>query len=164
MRRTGLIGVGNVLMCDDGIGMILIDRFCQEQKVEEMKGLEVISLGTGGMTLVHKLSELDSALIVDSGDFGGNIGDYRIFSPEDAESIKFLPGQSLHEFDLMHGIQLSKAMGECPHPLRIMAIQPGNISWGEKISFDLEERLEEYSMALLAELQNIIKNNHSGDS
>ncbi len=157
---TGLIGVGNTLMCDDGIGMVLIEKFSRDHgngSTERIEGLKVISLGTGGMTLVHELSMLDSAMIIDSGDFGGNIGEYRIFSPEDAESIKFLPGQSLHEFDLMHGIQLSKAMGECPDPLRIMAIQPGTITWGEELSPELKERIDEYFQAILTELEKIMK-------
>ncbi len=154
MKHLGVIGIGNILMCDDGIGMLLLERLAKNHP--DIHRVEYIHAGSGGMNVLHDLARLDMAIIVDSGNFGGQPGQFRIFSPEDVESIKLMPRQSLHEADLLKVIELSNALGESPGIIRIMIIQPERVEMGEGISESLTGRIDEYEKALLAEIHRLI--------
>jgi len=153
--RLGIIGIGNTLMGDDGIGMVLLERLARVHP--GIPGVEYIHGGVGGMNVLHDLAGLDIAIIVDSGDFGGRPGEFKIFSPEDVKSVKFLPRQSLHEADLMKILELSKAIGESPGVIRVMVIQPVRIDMREGLSATLRERIEEYENALLREIRRLLR-------
>ena len=107
------------------------------------------------MGIVHELAKLDIAVIVDAGDFGGEPGEFRIFSPEEAVSLKPLSGLSVHEWDLIKAIEISRIMEELPEQLYIMAIQPERISRTQKLSGTLEALLPQYETAVLKLLQTV---------
>lgn len=148
----GIIGIGNPLMRDDGIGVTVLGHLrtnpilspAISSDEEEGPGLKFIELGTGGMTVLHYLAKLDGALIIDSGNMGLAPGEFRVFSPDEVESVKFLSGQSLHEFDLLQAIGMSRKLGECPPHLMIMAIQPESVEWGEGLSPSVEQNVDDY--------------------
>jgi hydrogenase maturation protease len=148
MPRLGVIGIGNTLMGDDGIGMVLLERM--QENPTHIPGVEYIHGGVGGMNILHDLAGLDVAIIMDTANFGGDPGEYRIFSPEEVESTKFLPRESLHEADLLKVLELSRALGECPGTIRIFAVQPGNLEMGKGLSAALSKRIEEYEESLMA--------------
>ena len=150
--RKAIIGIGNPLMTDDGIGIVLLNRF---QARDDIQGFSFIDQGTGGMTLLHHLSRLDRVLIIDSGNMGIDPGEYRLFSPEEATTVKFLPGESLHEFDLLRAIELSKQLGEYPEKLFIFAIQPKSIAWGQELSEEVSSRIGDYENGILAALEKL---------
>ena len=135
-----MIGIGNTLMGDDGIGPRLIEELHKKRIV----GADLIDLGTGGIQLVHELARYNSVIIIDAADMGLDPGEYRIFSPEDAISVKFGRGYSLHDWDLMRSIEISKELGEAPERITIFAIQPRSIKMGGGISPELKMRSDEY--------------------
>lgn len=153
MTRVGIIGIGNILMQDDGVGIFLLHRLKYHA---ELSDVSFVELGTGGMKLLHYLVEFDKAVIIDSGNFGANPGDFRIFSPHEVQNVKFMSGQSLHEFDLLNTIELSKRMGECPRTLLIFAIQPEHIDFGENLSISLQKRLQEYEEVLVETIHGLM--------
>lgn len=92
MKTTGLIGIGNPFMGDDGIGPLLIERLRASGVLDDQ--IRLIDGGTGGMSVVHELALLDAAVIVDAGDFGGQPGDYRIFSVQKNGVFSVEPGNA----------------------------------------------------------------------
>ncbi|MBM9520354.1 hydrogenase maturation protease [Desulforhopalus vacuolatus] len=146
MKKIGVIGVGNPQMGDDGIGPVLIHRLNAFPLFSDT--VCFIDGGTGGMTLVHELAKLYTAIIVDAGDFGGKPGEFRIFSPEELVSVKQFSGFSVHEWDLIKTIEISKVMEELPEHLHIMAIQPETIAWQSKLSKILESQIPVYEKAV----------------
>ena len=50
--KAGIIGVGNPLRRDDGIGIVLLEKLI-EKKSDLPEGIEYIDGGTGGMNLLH---------------------------------------------------------------------------------------------------------------
>lgn len=143
-------------MGDDGIGPLLIYRL----RASRLFGDRVcfIDGGAGGMTIVHELAKLDTAVIVDAGDFGGKPGEFRIFSPEEMVSLKRFSGFSVHEWDLIKTIEISKIMEELPEQLHIMAIQPQTIARQFKLSKILESRIPLYEKAVRKLLEPYCRN------
>lgn len=142
--NIGIIGIGNPLMRDDGIGNAILEHLRNHGDLSDIQELQFIELGTGGMTVLHHLAKLDGALIIDSGNMELTPGEFRVFTPDEVKSVKFLSGQSLHEFDLLQAIGMSRQLGECPPLLQILAIQPESVEWGEGLSPSLEANVGEY--------------------
>ncbi len=149
--RTAVIGVGNRMMRDDGIGPCLIS------KLKEMDSfpsdIDLIDEGVGGMRIIHDMEGYEKVLIIDSADFGGEPGEYKLFRPEDVETVKQISGRSLHEMDLINTLELAKLTGGAPEDIMIMAIQPELVEMREGISESLLERIDEYIKTVLSTIQ-----------
>ena len=145
--RTAIIGIGNPVMADDGIGPRLVSEL--EGAAREV---DLIDMGTGGMQLVHVLARYDSVLIIDSADMGLAPGEHRVFMPEEVVSLKETRAYSLHDWDLMRSIEISRSLGEAPEKILIFAVQPESLQMEEGLSSVVENGipafLEEVSRAL----------------
>ena len=144
MKRVAVIGIGNVLMSDDGAGVKVLELL--QGKLPE--GVTTIELATGGMTLLHKLEGLDTAIICDAADFGGTPGEVRVFSPDEIESVKTI-GYSLHDIDIMKVLEMAKELGHLPGSVFIVAIQPVNLSFSEELSPEVAASLPELASRIL---------------
>lgn len=142
MSSILVLGVGNDLMGDDGIGPHLA-RVLKSGK-ELPPGVDVMDEGRGGMRLLHHIKGYDGLVMIDAADIGKAPGDFIVFRPEDVESSRVLSGTNVHEWDLMRLLELSRMMGECPPDVRILAVQPKVLGMGEGISGELLEREDEY--------------------
>jgi len=140
--QIGVIGVGNVLVGDDGVGIAVVELL---RSGSLPKNVSIIDMGTGGLGLIHALAKLDVAIIVDAVDFGGCPGETRCFSPGDVRSLKESTGLSTHECDLLNAIELSKELGELPETILIFAIQPAKMGSGTGLSPLLKSRLPEFA-------------------
>jgi len=148
--RTAIIGIGNPMMADDGIGPRLIS---------ELQGacpcVELIDIGTGGMQLVHLLAQYGSVLIIDSADMGLAPGECRVFSPEEVVSLKETRAYSLHDWDLMRSIEISRNLGEAPDRILILAVQPSSLDMREGLSASLELGIPAYIKQLKKALHSL---------
>ena len=134
VSRIAIIGIGNPMMADDGIGPRLISEL-----EGSGLGVDLIDMGTGGMQLVHVLAGYGSVIIIDSADMGLSPGESRVFSPEEVVSLKETRAYSLHDWDLMRSIAISRELGEAPERILIVAVQPGSLHMGEGFSPEVEK-------------------------
>ena len=141
MKKKAVIGIGNPLRSDDGIGIVLLEKL-RQQKKKLLPDLDLIDGGTGGMNLVHILEKYDKVLIVDAVDFGVNPGDIKVFNILDVKSDKIPVAFSTHEDDLLKIIKLSKELKKCPDNIIIFGIQPKNVSFGQKITEEINRSIE----------------------
>lgn len=149
MKTKGVIALGNPFRGDDGISTLLLRKL----KDEDMPpNVDLFDAGTGGINVLHILSELDKALIIDAVFFGGDPGDFAFFGPDEAENLKQSRGS--HDSNLFEVLELSKGLEELPEEVLLMGIQPKDISVGEGLSKELEEKVPE----LLRELKEKIGN------
>lgn len=61
-KPTIILGLGNPLMADEGIGTELIVRL---QKHDIPPDVELLDAGTGGMALLHHIADREKAVLVD---------------------------------------------------------------------------------------------------
>ena len=141
MKPTAIIGMGNPLMSDEGIGIHVI---AQLQRMTLGDGVEVLDLGTSGMRALHELEGRDMVVFVDCALMGTEPGTIRRFTPEDVETKKIQPRLSLHEGDLLNTIALAKRLGTAPERIVIFGIEPKTIDPGETLSPALAARLDQY--------------------
>ncbi|MHB9130505.1 MAG: hydrogenase maturation protease [Armatimonadota bacterium] len=150
MAGVIVLGIGNLLMRDDGVGVHLVNRLAIEQA--RYPGIEFRDLGTSGLEALHAIAGRRKAIFLDCAVMGDSPGTLRRMLPEDLVSRKVLARLSSHEGDLLHLLDLSRQLGELPETVVIFGIEPADISPGVGLSLELEGRMEKYIEAVVGEL------------
>jgi hydrogenase maturation protease len=137
-----VIGLGNLLLSDEGIGVHLIRRLSEHQG--KFPSVEFIDAGTGGMNVLHLIANRKKAVIIDCAKMGTKPGTIKRFDPADVQTIKKLTHFSLHEADILQIINLSKQLGECPEQIVIFGIEPESLELGQNLSKTLSDKIAFY--------------------
>jgi hydrogenase maturation protease len=145
-----VIGLGNILLSDEGIGVHLVRRLSQKQ--EEFPFVDFLDAGSAGMSLLHLIANRKKAVIIDSAKMDAKPGTIRQFTPEQVESVKKLSNFSLHEADILQVIKLSKQLGEYPGEIIFFGIQPESVSPGRNLSKVLSSGMDNYVADICKEL------------
>jgi len=124
MRKVLILGIGNLLRSDDGLGVHII-RYIEEAGAVLPDGIELLDGGTAGFDLMGLIENYDKIVIVDAlkaNDAPGSI--YR-FTPDHA--VETRSRFSLHEVGIMEVIRLLRLMNHKPE-IEFVGIVPENIS------------------------------------
>jgi hydrogenase maturation protease len=149
MKPILIICLGNPLMRDEGIGIRLASELSAH--LAENPDVEVLDLGTGGLTVFHAIEGRKKIIFVDCAVMGQAPGTILRFTPEQVRSSKMRMRYSLHEGDLLNTLELSRRLGECPDDVVIFGIEPKEIAQGEGLTSDLENNIQQYIQTILQE-------------
>ena len=149
-KQTIVLGLGNPLMSDEGIGVYLVNRLSGLS--EKYPEVDFMDAGTGGLNLLHLFEGREKVVFIDCANMEEEPGKIRKFTPEQVKSVKQLAHQSLHEQDLLKIIEMAKKLDQCPKEIVIFGIQPKNIILGQILSDELENKIDDYINIILKEL------------
>jgi len=136
-KRKAIIGIGNPLKSDDGIGLIILEEL---KKRNISPNFSLVDGGTGGMKFLHILKDFDEVIVIDAVYFDGEPGEYVFFKPDQVKSLNAPKGT--HDSNFFEILELSEQLNEKPREIVIMGIQPKITDISENLSSELEERLE----------------------
>jgi len=159
MKKIGIIGIGNPLRSDDGIGIYLLKKLVDEKKTLP-KEIDYIDGGTGGMNLLHIIAGFGIVVVIDAMQLNAAPGAYRLFISDEIIANKNTFFFSTHENQLPQVIQMSKKLGELPKQFFIFGIQPKDISYKRNLSNDLQNKTSSLLESLKKEIKIII-NKHN---
>jgi len=117
-----VVGLGNPLVRDEGVGNEVIKRLAAE--ADNFLNTDITDGGTGGINLLHLMANRKKIIIIDCANMRQKPGTIKRFTPDDVESVKQLSHLSLHEIDIMQVLEMSKQLGELPDEVVIFGIQP----------------------------------------
>ncbi len=146
-----VLGLGNPLMADEGIGVYLIERLVES--ASKYPAAEFVDAGTGGLSILYHIEGRHKAIVIDCAFMDEPPGAIRRFTPDQVQSTKVLAHQSLHEADLMRIIAMARELGQAPDQIVIFGIQPERVEPGLGLSRTLTERIDEYISEVLRELR-----------
>jgi hydrogenase maturation protease len=149
-KNTVVIGLGNLLLSDEGIGVHLVRRLLNQQ--DKFLSVEFIDAGSAGMNLLHLIANRKKAIIIDCAKMGAKPGTMRRFNPDEVKSVKKLSHYSLHEADILQVINLSKQLGECPQEIVFFGIEPESLEPGQELSETLSAKIDVYTADIRKEL------------
>lgn len=141
-KDTIVIGLGNLIMTDEGIGCTIVGHFSAHS--DDWPGIEFIDGGTGGMNLLHMLAGRKKVVIIDCAKMSEEPGTMKRFAPDQVKSIKQLSHYSLHEVDILKVIQMAEQLGSSPEEVIIYGIEPEKIEFGRGLTETLSARLSGY--------------------
>jgi hydrogenase maturation protease len=132
-----VLGIGNTLMSDDGVGIHVIRDLQGRQKDRLLPegNIEILDGGTLGFLLVDRLADADGMVVVDAAHFGEAAGSVRVI--DDAQIDRFLdanPSLSVHEVGLVDLLQMMALSGQTPRLRALVGVQPEMIDWGTEMS------------------------------
>jgi len=128
-----VVGCGNLLRGDDGVGPILI-RHLWERGAPE--GLRLVDGGTAGMDVAFQMRGAERVVIVDASATGATPGTvYRVPGSELAE-LPPLEGLHTHSFRWDHAIAFARwaLADDCPSDITVFLIEAANVAMGTDLS------------------------------
>jgi hydrogenase maturation protease len=146
-----IIGLGNILLKDEGVGVRCVE-YLKGRGLDN--GIKTVDGATLGFDLLEEIRGFEKVVIVDAVDMGKEPGHVASF---DAEQLLSLPcGEkfSLHEIGLVDVIQVGKKIGYDFGSVRIVGIQPKEVSRGDSLSDVLEEKIPILVERVLKEIDN----------
>ena len=138
--RTVVLGLGNMLMADDGVGLAALARLQEEWFVP--RDVSLVDGGTWGMNLLHIVEDADRLLIFDAIDNGAAPGS--LVRLEGNDIPRFLAQKvSPHQIDLREVLALAELRGMLPRHIIALGLQPERIEMSTELSFPVASRLDE---------------------
>ena len=143
--KTLVLGVGNLLMGDDGVGVHAAMTLCREGGLD---GAEVLEVGTAILDALPALEAAERIVVMDAlcgGDVPGTV--YRIPLSSCAENscIASVHGLSLIRILALYGKQVPEGV--------VLGVEPEHIGWSMSLSPRVEKALPKLLEAVREEIR-----------
>jgi hydrogenase maturation protease len=148
-KKTIVLGVGNLLLKDEGIGIHVVQEL---QKRQLPNGVEVVDGATSGMNLLALFPEASRLIIVDCVKGGKEPGTIYKFTPDEVKKREWRLMTSLHDVNLADVLQLAEQMNEMPEEVVIIGVEPKELDYGVELSPELEAKLPQVIEEVFKEL------------
>jgi hydrogenase maturation protease len=129
--RVTLIGLGNILMRDEGVGVHAV-RYIQENYAVPPE-LEIVDGGTSGLDLLSFIEGRDRVLFVDSVNFDREPGYIGVLTNGQIPAL-FGVKDSLHHMGLMDVLAAAQLLDKLPGQMSLIGIQPHTIGIGLELT------------------------------
>jgi hydrogenase maturation protease len=149
-RHVLVLGVGNILLGDEGTGVRVIQKLEEEYAFSE--NVELYDGGTLGLKLLEPICRSDFAIVVDIVRAGGAPGTiYRIAEKDLPKKIPYK--SSLHELNIVETLIWAEELGNKPETV-VIGIEPGDwTSWNTSLTEPVRNRLEDVVAVVLKEIE-----------
>ena len=123
--KTLVLGLGNTILSDDGVGIRVAEEVMDRVEGEEVSVKET---SFGGLRLLDILIGYDRAVIIDAIEMAeGEAGQILRLTPDDFDAARHL--SSIHDVDFATALDLGKRLGmDLPREIVIFAIKVSDIT------------------------------------
>jgi len=146
-----LIGLGNLLLRDEGIGIHAIRAL--EARYLAPPGLKILDGGTAGLDLLPYIEDRDRVLFVDAVNFRKEPGYIGVLENQEIPAM-FTYKDSLHHLGLVDLLAAAQLLDVAPREVCLIGIQPHIIETGLELSELLQAKLPLLLACILARLQD----------
>ncbi len=137
-HATLILGLGNPLQADDGVGCRVIEAL--EKRVLP-DGVEIMDGGTPGLGLIHLLEGWQRVVIVDAAEMKLEPGEVVRFRPQDVTLTGSAERFSLHRTAVADALALARELSLPLPEIVFYGVQPGRVGWGEELSPQVQAAL-----------------------
>lgn len=142
-----MIGIGNPIMKDDGIGIQVIRHL----KDKAPEGVDLVEGSVYSADLLPMLEGRSKAVFVDGIDAGEEPGSVFRFTPDQVRNRSGAP-LSLHDYGLYDLINAAILLDQCPENITLIAIQVKEVDPGRTMSDELVEAVPRAAGLVLLEI------------
>ncbi|HJV66775.1 MAG TPA: HyaD/HybD family hydrogenase maturation endopeptidase [Geomonas sp.] len=149
MVSTLVLGIGNLVMSDDGVGVRVIQELASSFNFPE--GVAVVDGGTLGLDLLPQLEGVDRLLVVDAADFDLPPGTISRLSGEEVPVVletKLSP----HQMGLKDLLAVASLQGIAPAEMVLWGVQPERLEMGIDLSPPVAAAVDPLVQSVLSEL------------
>lgn len=162
VNMTVILGVGNTLLKDEGIGIHLLDYIQKAYpQWEQQFDIQLIDGGTLSFDLLTLICSARKLIVLDAINLNQSPG--KVYCLQDQAMDQFLsqPGKSVHEVSLQDLFDMSRLTEQLPQQRALIGIQPDTIDWGSELTCDVSQVIPEAAgkiEQLLAQWDVLVKN------
>ncbi|KNZ68456.1 hydrogenase maturation protease [Thermincola ferriacetica] len=153
MQKIVVLGVGNILFQDEGVGIHVIQAL---QKMNLPENVDVIEGGTAGLELLPLIEDYSHMIVVDAVNAGEKPGTLFRFKPDDVTGFPGNIETSVHQLGLLEVLQMGKLIGKLPDTV-IIAVQPKSFDWGMELTPELQAKMPQIIDLVFKEIKKINK-------
>jgi hydrogenase maturation protease len=150
MSECVIIGIGNILKSDDGIGVHAI-RYLQDRLPQDVT---LVEGGVYSPDLLIFLEDCHKVIFIDGLDAQEEPGAIYRFSPREVKRDTSTPPLSLHDFGLYDLIASAELLDQCPQEMTIIGVQIKSLETGMELSKELQDTLPEIHRLVMEELDD----------
>lgn len=145
MKNTLILGMGNLLLCDEGVGVHVARALAQR---DLPPSVSVVEAGTAFLDVLPDIEWADRILLVDAMEAGRTPGSIYRVPFDECQHPAMLA--SLHGFDLSRVLYIA---GSNRKPeVTVFGVEPACIEWGIELSATVRQVLPAVEAAILDEL------------
>jgi hydrogenase maturation protease len=152
VQDTLVLGIGNPLMGDDGVGSQVIKLLADSSLPPNAK---IEDAGLPGWGLPAWFEGWSNVILVDAVQMGQAPGSWRRFRPQEVQLELESDALSLHQPDLACGLALAQALDLLPENLILYGVEPDAVDPGEALSPAVCHNLPDVVASILNELEKI---------
>ncbi len=129
MGETLILGVGNVLLSDDGAGVYAMRRL--RESVPGLISVRYIDAGTLSFMLAPDFEDVTNLIVFDAADLKSQPGTVACFINNEMDDFLYAGSRSVHEVGLSDIMDFSRLLDSIPPNRALIGIQPDVVDWGE---------------------------------
>jgi hydrogenase maturation protease len=150
--RVLVLGIGNLVMSDDGVGVKVVQQLQREYCFPE--NVEIMDGGTLGLDLLPKLEGIDHLIVVDAVETGRKPGTCVRLAGEELP-VALETKVSPHQMGLKDLLSVAQLLGHSPGDMVLVGVQPGSIEMDTELTPEVEAALQVLVNNVLDELKKI---------
>ena len=149
MKPILILGLGNPLQADDGIGCRAaeaLDKCALPDNVQALDG------GTPGVGLINLLEGRERVILIDAAEMGREPGTVVRFQPEDVALTGSIDRFSLHRSGVADALNLARMLGIQLPEIVVFGVQPARVDWSATLSPAAQSAVPRVIDAVLTEI------------
>ena len=154
-----VLGIGNPILCDDGVGPRAITALAERGGLPA--GARLLDGGTGGLSLLPAIESAARVLVIDAVDVGGRPGEVRRLTGNEIPQTlrrRLTP----HEVGLDDLLALCRLRGTLPAEVVLLGVQVASLEVRAQLSPEVEERFPAVLEAARAEARRLAAGGEGG--
>lgn len=133
-----VLGIGNILLSDEGLGVVAVKRFAEEYEFPE--SVKIMDGGTLGIDLMYFLEGTEKLLVVDAVAGGKPPGTFYKIKNDDVKKY-FKNKVSMHELGFQEVMALMELRGFPIKEIVILGLEPKSFATSLELSPEVEEKI-----------------------
>ncbi len=153
LKPIRILGIGNVLMGDDGLGPYAIQTLGSRYDFPDH--VELVDGGTPGLDFLPYISHARSVIVLDTVSSKGTPGEIKIY--RDGEIIGSAPPPRMtpHQPGLRESLMATELTDASPEEMMLIGVVPDSIEQGTTLSVPVQAAVDEVVGIVLEELKRL---------
>ena len=147
-RKTLLLGIGNTLLSDEGVGVRMLSWM--QRHHPDLNGISFLDGGTLSFTLAPYIEDADNLVVIDAAELHAAPGEVQVFTGTEMDRFAGKTKRSVHEVSLGDLLAIAHLTNAMPRNRALVAIQPQIVDWGNSLSNPVKRALPEAAARVLS--------------
>ena len=151
MAKTVVLGVGNILLSDEGFGVRVAEALLQRFRFPDE--VEVLDGGTLGMELMRFLEEAERLILIDAVNGNAEPGSFHALRGNSVK-LYFREKVSMHELGIQEVLASLEVMGKSIDEIIVFGVQPVSLEIGLVLTQPVADRIDEAVGKVVSQLES----------